>query len=355
MNKEYKETMSELRFSRAQKEQMVDHLMQAQIAPAQPARRRPLGRMAVAAIAAASILTVGAGAAVLKLASDAFAPVFGTSQTEIIDKIGRPIGASDTVDGVTITADAILGDRNNLNMIFTITKDDGTPWNLSDKQTLTFEHADNNLVERAHSGGGGASWFIDEDPTDNVLQYVQQMTIHGDTGIPMGMTKQTMENLCVYNAETQSFDSLAKGKWTLRFDVQYEDSSVDLIDQPFTVETRGGTASIESVCVSPIGFNVTGTYESVNAETRKLLDAEPAPSGRLTEETGHDRLTDLSIVLHLKDGSEMDLREYAGSGSQNGKHPTFQIGSGFSDAILPLEEMESITVGGVSLPINAAK
>ena len=44
----------------------------------------------------------------LKSAAEAFAPIFGGSaaQTEIIDKIGYPIGASDTDHGVTITADA---------------------------------------------------------------------------------------------------------------------------------------------------------------------------------------------------------------------------------------------------------
>ena len=273
MNKEFKDTMNEFRFSQEQKEHMVDNLMRAQIAPARSARRRPLGRMAVAAIAAASILTVGAGAAVLKLASESFAPMFGTSQTEIIDKIGRPVGVSDTVNGVTITADAILGDRSNLNMIFTITKDDGTPWNLPDDKSLYFEQTENDLVVRAHSGGGGASWFIDEDPTDNVLQYVEQLTIHGEKGIPMGMTKQTMKDLRMYNAETQSFDTIAEGEWTLKFNVQYEDSSSDLVQKPFTLETRGGTACIESICISPLGFNVTGKYESVNAETRKLLDS----------------------------------------------------------------------------------
>ena len=40
---------------------------------------------------------------------ETFLEVFGGSaaQTEIIDKIGYPVGASDTDNGVTITADAV--------------------------------------------------------------------------------------------------------------------------------------------------------------------------------------------------------------------------------------------------------
>ena len=118
--------LDHLHFSDEQKARMVDHLMQAQQA-GQPARkhRRPLRRRVVAALAAAAVLTVGAGAAYMGLASDAFAAVFGTEETEIIDKIGYPVGVSDTDAGFTITADAIMGDKYSVNIIYTITADDG--------------------------------------------------------------------------------------------------------------------------------------------------------------------------------------------------------------------------------------
>lgn len=54
-------------------------------------------RIAVVGVAAALALGVGAERdRVLKTAGEAFAGVFGpTADTEIIDKIGRPVGASD--------------------------------------------------------------------------------------------------------------------------------------------------------------------------------------------------------------------------------------------------------------------
>ena len=72
---------------------------------------------------------MGAGASgVLKSAVEVFAPIFGGSaaQTEVIDKIGHPIGAGDTDNGVTITADAIIGDAYNAAIVYTIRRDDGT-------------------------------------------------------------------------------------------------------------------------------------------------------------------------------------------------------------------------------------
>ena len=59
---------------------------------------------------------------------EVFSPLFGgaPAQTEIIDKIGYPVGASDTDNGVTVTADAVMGDAYNAVIVYTISRDDGT-------------------------------------------------------------------------------------------------------------------------------------------------------------------------------------------------------------------------------------
>ena len=111
-NKMYNSALNELRFSEEAKSRMVDRLMAAAEQPEQPVtihRVRRFPRIAAVGVAAALVLSIGAGATgVFKSASDAFAGVFGpTADTEIIDQIGRPIGASDTAGGVTVTADAI--------------------------------------------------------------------------------------------------------------------------------------------------------------------------------------------------------------------------------------------------------
>ena len=118
------------------KSRMVDRLMTAAEQPEQPVaihRVRRFPRIAAVGVAAALVLSIGAGATgVFKSASDAFAGVFGpTADTEIIDQIGRPIGASDTSNGVTVTADAILFDGYNYLISYTLEKEDGSAFDCT--------------------------------------------------------------------------------------------------------------------------------------------------------------------------------------------------------------------------------
>ena len=125
---EYKQELDALRFTPEQKTQLAA----ATVAAAQKQTRRvrrPIGRTVLAAACITAVLAVSAGASgVLKNAAEVFAPIFGgtAAQTEVIDKIGYPIGASATDNGVTISADAIMGDEYNAAIVFTFTRDDGT-------------------------------------------------------------------------------------------------------------------------------------------------------------------------------------------------------------------------------------
>ena len=90
-----------------------------------------LRRRYLAAAAAVLVLAVGTAGAtgILRSAAEVFSPLFGgaPAQTEIIDKIGYPVGASDTDNGVTVTADAVMGDAYNAAVVFTFRTDDGSP------------------------------------------------------------------------------------------------------------------------------------------------------------------------------------------------------------------------------------
>ena len=89
-NREYKNALDELHFSEEAKNRMVERLMERAEQPA-PRRVRRFPRIAAVGVAAALVLSIGAGASgVLKSASEVFAGVFGpTADTEIIDQIGR--------------------------------------------------------------------------------------------------------------------------------------------------------------------------------------------------------------------------------------------------------------------------
>ena len=123
---EYRNSLDALRFTPEQKAALSAG---AADAAKGKTHRRPLWRTALIAACLTAALAVGAGASgVLKSAVEVFAPIFGGSaaQTEVIDKIGHPIGAGDTDNGVTITADAIIGDAYNAAIVYTIRRDDGT-------------------------------------------------------------------------------------------------------------------------------------------------------------------------------------------------------------------------------------
>lgn len=350
MNKEYKDMLSELHFSEEQKENMVDRLMRAQLEPVQPKkRRRPIGRTVAAIAAVAAVMSMGAGAVYSGLASDAFSAIFGTEQTEIIDKIGKPLGVSDTDAGITVTADAILGDEHNLNVVFTLTKDDGSSWDITDAKLLSFGEA---TVRLNHLGGShGGAWFVDEDPNDNQIQYVEQITVD-DGNIPMGSAKASMSDLTVYDSQTGDVQQVIEGSWNLRFDVQYEDSSVELLIDPVQVATDAGTATVTEVRLSPVGFRVSGYYEAFNAETQQMAENYEATSGREPDDSPFRRMRDVPVVMTLKNGETVDLGTYAG-GSANMSDRSFTLSGCYESAIYNLDDVESVTVGDVTLPMTA--
>ncbi len=75
----------------------------------------------------------GRGHRGLKTVAQAFAGVFGpTADTQVMDQIGYPIGASDTDNGVTVTAEAILFDGYNYLMTYSIAREDGTAFSVEE-------------------------------------------------------------------------------------------------------------------------------------------------------------------------------------------------------------------------------
>ena len=280
MKKEYKEQMDNLHFSQQQKQQMVDRLMAAQEPQEIPRRkRRPLHRIAVVGVAAALALTVGAGATVVyhKLASESFAGVFGTAETEIVDKIGRPIGASDTSNGVTITADAIIGDKYHYAITYSIEKEDGTAFDITTDESgyypMMFQKEDTNIGR--FGSRHGSSYFYDADPTDNAIQYVEMMEV--DRELKHRTAKVTFEDLRLFGDGEPRM--IAEGNWKLKFDFNFEDTSVSLpAGQEF--ELNGMGAVIDEITISPIALRVAYTVDE------EIQWDENAGSGKQSE---HDR------------------------------------------------------------------
>lgn len=343
---DYKKEMSELRFTEIQKKALAEAAASA--ASGKAKRRRPVFRTALIAAAMAVVLVVGASAAgILPTPTEVFAPLFGgaVAQTEVIDKIGRPIGASDTDNGITITAEAIMGDQYNAVIVYTLTRDDGERFlpegkSLDETYLMMGGYGGASWVK---GGAHGSSWFVDEDPEDDRIQLVE--TASSNVAMTKGTANASFEDLQYWNAETEQAELLYPGKWKLRFEVDYEDCSVRLGGGE-TFSQDGLNFTIDEISVSPIAVRVAYTAD-------EAVVWSDAPSGRQSEEDARQSqryLENVEILLTKTDGTVLDLSNSGGSISPKDGASVCTKGEVLTE-ILPLEEMASLSVGGVTYEI----
>lgn len=344
---EYKQSMDSLRFTPEQKSQLAAEAAAAASRETPRRARRPLGRMAVIAAVMAVVLAVGSSAAgILPAPVDVFAPLFGGSvaQTEVIDKIGHPIGASDTDNGITISADAIMGDEYNAVIVYTLSRDDGErflPEGVEADWLLLGGFGGSSWIRDGGTHGG--AWFVDADVEDNLIQRVE--TVSSDVPLTHGTAVAEFWDLCFWNPETEREETLYQGKWKFRFEVNYEDCSVRLGGGE-TFSRDGLNFTIDSVSVSPIAVKVDYTVDSE-------VQWSNAPSGRQDPEDARQSarfMENVEILLTKTDGTVMDLSNSGGSiRPEDGK--TVCSKGEVLEEIIPLAELESISVGGVVFPI----
>lgn len=324
----------------------------------QRAHRRSPHRIA-AAIGIAAVLAIGGGTAyatgTLTRAADSLAAVFGAgpAQTELIDQIGRPIGASCTSNGISITADAIIGMRNAYAVVYTIEKDDGTAFDELTKN----ENGTYNLV--LDGGGsinaltalrlgidasGGTRYTFDADPADNSLQIVEMTRIGGSDASLVGETLH-------FNATEIGFtrvgedgrdlpsQAIATGDWNMSFKIDYEDLSVDLpAGQTFTI--NGNSAVVDELAVSPLGATITYTVDAV--------DGPSGPTGLETD--AEKRVGHGDFTVTFADGTTQELGSGYTSWQQDGK--TVVQKTWFFDQIHDMTDIASITVGDLTVPVQ---
>lgn len=348
----YQNALDKLYFSEGEKEQMINRLLQHDTIKTGASHKRwRLPRLAAVGLAAALVFSIGAGATVVynKLASESFFGVFGDAHTEIVDHIGRPVGASCTDNGVTITADAIIGDKYHYAITYSIEKTDGTPFDVSHTvgENILPYGFDCDLSSVGILGSEhGCSWFYDANPSDNAIQYVSMMESNKE--ITGGTYKADFQDL-MYHDEEGNYQTLVEGRWKLKFALNFEDASIN-IPAGQTISMGDTTAVIDAITLSPVAVRVDYT-----------ADGEPqwdhnGGSGQMSEHDAaeSDKYLGMKIALRLKDGTEKD---FSGAGGgikpENGKS-ICQKGEMFNE-IIPLEEVESVIVGDVTIPIDSVQ
>ena len=190
-----------------------------------------------------------------------------------------------------------------------------------------------------------SSWFVDEDPTDNTVQLIQ--TISADVPINDCTVTAEFDNLWLWDDERGEAVPFAEGTWKLRFDVRYEDASITLGGgETFTQD--GMTFTIDSITLSPVAVKVDYT-----ADEEVVWSGNE--SGRQSDEDAEQMaryMENVEILLTRTDGTVMDLSSSGGSISPEDGTTICSKSQVFSE-IIPMEEMASISVGGVVFPIQA--
>lgn len=321
--------------------------------------RHPVRTVArIAAVTAVLAIVIGgAGTAmatgVLPLPSDMLSDIFDgpASQTEIIDRIGRPVGASCSNNGVTVTADAIMGDKDMVTIAYTLTFDDPAALKkLSEpgENGTIAGSVDGNVYVDGEHGGQGQSWLIDKNPNDSSIQYFAQFSVESP-GL-MGRTVRTHINSLVVpraGKELPEYKKILTGPWDLKFQLNYEDTSVT-IPAPKSVNFNGTKATIQEATVSCVGasvrYNIDRSIEHDNN------------SGKMSQnmEESMDAVGNIPLIVTFKDGHVEDATSYSGYFANKLDNGTTDVHKTWPfSQVCDTDKIASVQIGDTVIPMNS--
>lgn len=254
--------------------------------------------------------------------SNLLAPLFGGAQTEIVDKIGVPIGASTSVNGYTLTADAIIGDRYSVLIAYTLTRDDGQRL----PENIDYQY------RKVWASGYGTRMIIDEDNPS--VAHFHERKRRND--ILLGrIATVSFSNLIIDNGEGDVV--VAEGTWELTFTIRYPDATEELPVKSFDVTDDGGRKfKVKEIMLSPVGIHLD------------LVFFEPDATGGVFK--------DFSMSLIMTDGTELPLPAGGGGGGwkEGDKEADVSYYANF-DTPIPYEEIQSIVICGNTYELNHSK
>lgn len=321
--------------------------------------RHPVRTVArIAAVTAVLAIVIGgAGTAmatgVLPLPSDMLSDIFDgpASQTEIIDRIGRPVGASCSNNGVTVTADAIMGDKDMVTIAYTLTFDDPAALKkLSEpgENGTIAGSVDGNVYVDGEHGGQGQSWLIDKNPNDSSIQYFAQFSVESP-GL-MGRTVRTHINSLVVpraGKELPEYKKILTGPWDLKFQLNYEDTSVT-IPAPKSVNFNGTKATIQEATVSCVGVSVRYNIDrSIEHDNN---------SGKMSQnmEESMDAVGNIPLIVTFKDGHVEDATSHSGYFANKLDDGTTDVHKTWPfSQVCDTDKIASVQIGDTVIPMNS--
>ena len=389
MKENYRDTLDRLAFSEEQKRAMKAGLLaaaQASHAPSPP--RRKWGRV-IAAAAVAAALCAACATGALQNAVAILSAQFGSdpAQQQVIQDLTRPAAASATDHGVTISVDAVMGDGNSLVILYRMERADGQPVlpqteeakNVSDgNNTLGFEEdgftqyfAREDVEIPYGFTMMGDLTFLDFEVTDSTLYFYQRFTASQDFD-PSQPVEITLKNLyshefystgMSYNLkEAPVVDRnipLVEGSWTLSISLEQGRTGVQLAQgQTFHAESIHGypfTGTLQSAYLSPLSLSLVYDFTidpSVREEIAQTYDPDSGlPLEAWIGQEMHLLEASFSPFLTRTDDSQTPVPLYFENADifTDGSQCRVTV---FFDEILPLDTIESLTIGDLTIPVS---
>lgn len=246
---------------------------------------RCFGRIAaVAAIIMALTVTAFAADVVInegRLFDGFFGDSLSDKQVELIDDIGRTFGESVTSNGTTITPIRAVADENTYYLYLRVeapegvvltdlAEEDGYYYDFVTKSPYQIAFAYLNaegVWERTHCETHYVITLPDDDPTDNVKDFVIRMVYGGSKTIFNGPLQKrvTLYGLFIHKKYDPYFETVLTG--TFSFDIGINDENRE--DAKLVVDTDGltfyneefdYTVTVDEVTITPLRIELDCSY-----------------------------------------------------------------------------------------------
>lgn len=255
--------------------------------------------------------------------SNLLAPVFGGARTEIVEGIGVPVGVSASADGYTMTVDAIIGDRYNVAVVYTLTREDGQPI----PEGVRIDGWKSDVLK---GGGGGSLSPVKEREEPCQLQFVEEWNSRGKI---IGRYVTTRFSDLVLAQPDGEEIPLAEGPWELSYTLCYEDSTRKVPVKDLEVTDLAGVRyGIEKIQISPIGLHMDMTrYNPVPEEWP---------------------LRSFAAAIQLTDGTVMELEGSSGQHFRHGAEKAEAHYTAMFRVPVALEDVRGLVICGTVYPLN---
>lgn len=347
----YKDALDALHFTKEEEDMLIQRLKQAAETAQKPRKwRRPPKAILIAAIIACVLTFTAAAGAVISFFMDPeagrarLADFFNLSPDTVEENTGfTASGASAECNGVTVTLSGMYTDEQNLCALFSVTKQDGSAFvdPVEEPQTyaLTFEDIRYLANGEPVSGGGNPPYFDPDMRTfylciEMALPDVQQME-----GVPLSFY---FTNVCRYEQDGNhiGFDRIiVPGVWTIEVPLTFTETTVQA-QAGQQMQYGNLDITIDSIAFTPTYYHIAFHYDKEMAyddDHNLYLDGVLDAYGDTYYRAG------ASPVLRTRDGAQYQL-DY-----QYSLHGHAAIG--LLPEVIPLEEMESITIFGQTIPL----